>query len=93
MSSLNLRQGRLMSVPRPLQLDLGELRELHLNGLHVTPDGVAVGETEAGPFRVEIAAPGIVRLRLGAGDLPDYGLVTDDLRPPPQVVVRSPQAS
>lgn len=75
-----------MSVPRPLELDLGGLRELTLADLRATPDGAATGRTEAGPFRVEVAAPGIVRLRLGAGGLPDYGLIADDLRPPPVAV-------
>ena len=38
-------------------------------------DGAAVGTTECGPFRLEVFAPGIVRLRIGTSTLPDYGLV------------------
>lgn len=77
-----------MSVPRPLQTDLGELRELRLHGLRATPDGAALGETEAGPFRVEIFAPGIARLRIGEGRLPDYGLV-GAVSPRPAVTVEA----
>ena len=71
-----------MSVPRPLQTDLGDLRELHLHDLRPTPEGALVGETENGPFRLEVFATGIVRLRVGTSDLPDYGLVAEEPAPP-----------
>ena len=60
-----------MSVPRPVELDLGDVRELHLADLRATPDGGLVGSTEGGPFRLGLFAPGIVRLRLGTSARPD----------------------
>ena len=75
-----------MSIPGPVQLDLGEIRELHLGNLRPSPDGAATGTTECGQFRLEVFAPGIVRLRIGTSTLPDYGLV--NVQPaPPQVAV------
>jgi alpha-D-xyloside xylohydrolase len=73
-SPADVRQRRLMSVPRALELDLGDLRELQLGGLRPTSEGHAVGDTDAGPLRVEFHAPGLVRLRIGENTLPDYGL-------------------
>lgn len=58
-----------------MRLDLERLQELHLADLRGAGDAV-VGETEAGPFRLEAYAPGIVRLTIGRRTLPDYGLVT-----------------
>ena len=72
-----------MSVPGPVQLDLGDIRELHLGDLRPGPDGAAVGSTEGGPFRLELFAAGIVRLRIGTSARPDYGLLVAQADPPP----------
>ena len=66
-----------MSVPGPVQLDLGDIRELHLGDLRPSSDGAATGTTECGQFRLEVFAPGIVRLRIGTSTLPDYGLLVE----------------
>ncbi|MCS6779126.1 MAG: alpha-xylosidase [Geminicoccaceae bacterium] len=58
--------------------DLGALEELVLADLAVDARGTVRASTAAGPFRLEILAPDLVRLRLGIRTGPDYGLV----RPP-----------
>lgn len=78
-----------MSVPRPVQHDLGELRELQLGDLRPTLDGELVGVTQAGPFRLGFFAPGIARLRIGTSRLPDYGLIAAAAEPPGSTVERS----
>ena len=75
-----------MSVPRAVEHDLGNLRELHLSELGVAAEAAAVGTTEAGPFRVGFYAAGIVRLQIGSNSLPDYGLLEGE-RTPPSVAV------
>jgi alpha-D-xyloside xylohydrolase len=71
-----------VSIPQTVQLDLGDLRELHLSDLRPTPAGGAVGSTECGQFRLEVFALGVVRLRIGASALPDYGLLNVQAAPP-----------
>lgn len=55
--------------------DLGALEELALGDLTVDQTGAAVAGTPVGPFRLEVLAPDLVRLRLGVRSGPDYGLV------------------
>jgi alpha-D-xyloside xylohydrolase len=63
-------------------LHLDGLRELALADLELAGDAV-LGRTERGPFRLEIHAPGVVRLTIGTASLPDYGLVVAAPVPPP----------
>lgn len=65
-----------------MQLDPEALDALDLSGLRSVAGPAAAGDTPAGPFRLELFAPGIVRLRLGTSDLPDYGLIAAEPAPP-----------
>src|SRR5262245_49096772 len=64
------------------RLDLDRMCELRLEGLALA-EAAAVGQTERGPFRLEIYASGIARLTIGTARLPDYGIVVAPPEPPP----------
>lgn len=66
-----------------MAFDLGRLDELAPEGIAEDPAGGLVGRTAAGPLRLEIVAPGIVRLRIGTRRGPDHGLVQLPAAPPP----------
>jgi hypothetical protein len=72
-----------------LRLNLDQLVELGLDGLELVSTAIG-GRTERGPFRLEVFAPGIVRLTIGAATLPDYGLVAAAAEPPPVVAETAP---
>ncbi|HEX6011276.1 MAG TPA: TIM-barrel domain-containing protein [Geminicoccaceae bacterium] len=71
-----------------MRLDLDRLQELHLADLHSLREASIGGTTERGPFRLQLYAPGIVRLTIGTASLPDYWLVSAPAEPPPTEVER-----
>jgi alpha-D-xyloside xylohydrolase len=69
-------------------LQLGDLRELQLDGLRAEGATALAGTTAAGPLRLEVWAPGIVRLSIGSPTAPDYGLIAAGPAPPAVTVER-----
>ena len=66
-----------------MHLDLASLADLGISGLGLAAGPAALGDTERGPFRLEVYAPGIVRLTIGDATLPDYALLAAPEDPPP----------
>ena len=56
-----------------IRLNLDQVHELGLADLALA-DTAVLGRTDRGPFRLEVYAPGIVRLTIGTATLPYYGL-------------------
>jgi alpha-D-xyloside xylohydrolase len=65
------------------ELNLGRLTDLKLSGLAATAAAAALANTERGPFRLAVYAPGIMRLTIGDATLPDYALLAVPEDPPP----------
>ncbi|BCX19186.1 MAG: alpha-xylosidase [Geminicoccaceae bacterium] len=72
-----------------MRVDPGSLDELALAPGADGREGVLIGRTSAGPFRLEILAADTVRLRIGERRGPDHGLVQPPVERPPATLART----